>query len=170
MTAGPRIVRTARPAIAAALAALLAAAPAAARLDPAHRWRTIDTPHFSVHFHEGCDALAERAAAIAETAHAQLAPRVGWEPRGRTQLILSDDEDDAAGWATPYPYNQMLVSTASPLGELGLGATRFDDWLRLVITHEYTHVLQMDMLNGGLGSVMRPIFGRLYFPNAHQPI
>ena len=147
---------------------LLAAGSAQAKFDPAHRWRTIRTPHFAIHFHEGCDELAARAAPIAEEAHAQLAPRVGWTPREKTRLIIADDADAAGGWATPYPYNQILITPTPPLGEYGLGTTRHDDWLRLVITHEYTHILQLDMASR-LPLALRSIFGRLYFPNALQP-
>ena len=147
---------------------LLAAGSPHAKFDPAHRWRTTETPHFVIHFHEGCDELAGRAALIAEEAHAQLAPRVGWTPREKTRLIIADDADAAGGWATPYPYNQILITPTPPLGEFGLGTTRHDDWLRLVITHEYTHVLQLDMASR-LPLALRSIFGRLYFPNALQP-
>jgi len=147
---------------------LLAAGSAQAKFDPAHHWRTFRTPHFAIHFHEGCDELAGRAASIAEEAHAQLAPRVGWTPREKTRLIIADDADAASGWATPYPYNQILITPTPPLGEFGLGTTHHDDWLRLVITHEYTHILQIDMA-ARLPLTLRSIVGRLYFPNALQP-
>lgn len=150
------------------LCSLLAAGPAAAKFDPAHTWRTIRTAHFAIHYHEGGDELAGRAATIAEEVQARLSPRVGWTPRARTQLILADDDDAAGGWATPYPYNQILITPTAPLGEFGLGTTRHDDWLRLVITHEYTHVLQLDMASR-LPLGLRSVFGRLYFPNALQP-
>ena len=41
----------------------------------------------------------------------------------------------------------------------------------MLITHEYTHVLQLDMDNGGYGGVFRTLFGRspFSFPNAFQP-
>ena len=147
---------------------LLAAGSAAAKFDPAHQWRTLQTPHFIVHFHEGCDELAGRAARVAEEAHAQLVPRVGWTPREKTRLIIADDADSAGGWASPYPYNQIMITPTQPLGEFGLGTTRHDDWLRLVITHEYTHILQLDMASR-LPLGLRSIFGRLYFPNSLQP-
>ncbi len=154
--------------LSAVLFSLLAAGSAQAKLDPDHRWRTIETPHFAIHFHEGCDELAARAAPIAEEAHALLAPRVGWTPRAKTRLVIADDADAAGGWATPYPYNQILITPTAPLGELGLGTTRHDSWLRLVITHEYTHVLQLDMVSR-FPLALRRIFGRLYFPNTLQP-
>jgi len=151
------------------LAAVVAAVPAAAKIDPSHRWRTLETPHFAIHFHEGCEELAARAAPIAEAAHERLAPRIGWTPDGRTQLIIADDADAAGGWATPYFSNQIYITATPPLGEYGLGTTRRDDWLRFVITHEYTHVLQLDMASG-IPLWLRRGFGRLYFPNSLQPL
>ena len=50
-----------------------------------------------------------------------------------------------------------------------LGAGSYDDWMRLLITHEYTHIVQMDMVNS-LPEVLSNIFGNLYFPNMFQPI
>ena len=151
------------------LVALLAAGPAQRRSSTrSTAGAPPQTPHFAVHFHEGCDELAARAARLAEEIHAQLAPRVGWTPRARTQLIIADDSDAAGGWASPYPYNQIMITPTPPLGEPGLGTTRHDDWLRLVITHEYTHVLQLDMAVAAAAGLRR-VFGRLYFPNALQP-
>lgn len=148
--------------------ALALPAPVAAKWDPAHRWRTAQTPHFSLHFHEGGDEMAARAGRIAEEIHARLVPRLGWEPEAKTHLVLVDDLDAANGYANPYPYNQIVLFFAQPLEEPGFGTTVHDDWLRLVLTHEYTHVLQLDMAYG-FPRLLRRIFGRLYFPNTLQP-
>ena len=47
---------------------LAAASPAAAAsiVDPALRFRTIDTDHFIIYFHQGADRLAARLAAEAQ--------------------------------------------------------------------------------------------------------
>lgn len=150
-------------------ALLLPALPAQAKFDPLFSWTTIETPHFLVHYHQDGEATARRAAAIAEDVHGRLAPRLRWEPKERTHLVLVDAMDDANGFATPMPYNRIVVFLTRPLGQPGLGATRYDDWLRLVITHEYTHILQLDMTTGGLGSALQAVFGRMYFPNLFQP-
>jgi len=86
----------------------------------------------------------------------------------RTRLILSDDTDAANGWATPYPYNQLLVTVAPPLGSPDSGRPPTTTGWRLVITHEYTHVLQLDLASA-FPARLRSVFGRLYFPNALQP-
>jgi hypothetical protein len=67
---------------------------------PAPTWRTLETPHFVLHFPAGLDALAARAARICEEAHAVLTPVLAHAPRQRTQVVLSDFGDAANGSAT----------------------------------------------------------------------
>jgi hypothetical protein len=38
----------------------------------------------------------------------------------------------------------------------------YDDWLRLVITHEYAHILHLDTA-AGLNLALRRVFGRVPF-------
>ena len=149
---------------------LLLAVPAVAKFDPSFTWTTLETPHFLIHYHQGGEALARKTAQIAEDVHARLVPRIKWEPKGKTQVVLVDAMDEANGMTTVIPYNIMVLLLTQPVGEPGFGTTPYEDWMRTLITHEYTHVLQLDMVTGGLGGVMQPIFGRFYFPNALQPI
>jgi len=148
----------------------LCTAPAFAKFDPEFIWTTRETPHFLIHYHQGGEAIAERAAQIAEEVHDKLVPRVQWEPKEKTQVVLVDAMDEANGMTTPFPYNLMVLFLTQPVGAPGFGTTSVDDWLRLLITHEYTHTLQLDMVQGGFGGVMQAVFGRLYFPNLFQPI
>ena len=153
----------------AALVCLLNGTVALAKTDPAYTWTTLSTPHFLIHFHQGEDQLAQRAAVIAEDVHAKLTLRMKSQPRSRTNIVMVDALDDANGWATVLPYNLITLYLTPPLGEPGFGAQNYDDWMRLLITHEYTHIVQMDMLNG-VSSVLNSIFGNLYFPNMWQPV
>ena len=148
---------------------LIAAAPAFAKFDPSFTWTTLETPHFRIHYHQGGEEIAKRTAQIAEDVYARLVPRIKWEPRQKTEVVLVDAMDEANGMTTVLPYNQMVLLLTQPVGEPGFGTTPYEEWMRLLITHEYTHVLQLDMINGGLGGVLQRIFGRLYFPNALQP-
>ncbi len=158
-----------RPGLLAALLAWLLLWPAAAPAqpyDPGYRWRTIETPHFQVHFHQGLEVLAQRAAREAERAHARLAPRLGYSPGQRTQLVLSDDTDAANGSATPLPYNTIRIYAVPPESGSVLNDER--DWLEAVITHEYVHILHLDNI-GGLPAVVNAIFGKIWPPNALTP-
>ncbi len=149
---------------------LVHASPAFAKLDPDFTWTTLGTPHFLIHYHQGEDEIAKRVAVIAEDVHERLVPRIKWDPKGRTHVVLVDGFDVSNGSTTTFPYNLMTLFITPPLGEPGFGAMVHDEWLRLLITHEYTHVLQIDMVYGGLGGALQTLFGRIYFPNALQPV
>ncbi|HEY6011624.1 MAG TPA: hypothetical protein VIX18_09145, partial [Nitrospirota bacterium] len=148
---------------------VFAAAPAFAKFDPAFTWTTLETPHFLIHYHQGGEEIAKRAAVIAEDAHDRLAPRVKWDPKGRTHLVLVDAMDESNGATTPFPYNHITLFITRPAGEAGFGTVSYDEWLRMLITHEYTHTLQLDMVHGAT-NILQYLFGRLYFPNLFQPI
>ena len=141
--------------------------PVFAKYDPSFKWNTIETPHFYIHYHQGEEQISAKVAQISEDVHERLVPRIKWEPKEKTHLVLIDSKDSANGNATPFLYNKMNIYLTKPAGMLHMGA--YDDWLRLLITHEYTHILQMDMVNG-LPKKIQNIFGRLYFPNMFQPI
>jgi hypothetical protein len=141
---------------------------AASRYDPHLRFRVIRTPHFSVLFHQGEDEMAARLGVIAEEVHATLSRQLNVESERHTRVILVDQNDDANGWATPLPFDTIEVSAAAPAPSDAIGNT--DDWLRLVFTHEYTHILHLDQ-SRGLFAGLRRIFGRapLLFPNLFLP-
>jgi Tol biopolymer transport system component len=139
-----------------------------AKFDPSFTWTTLESPHFLIHYHQGGDAIAKRTAQIAEDVHTRLVPRVKWEPKQKTHIVLVDAADESNGMTTPIPYNQVIIFLTQPSGGPGFGLTSYDDWLRLVITHEYTHVLHLDMVTGGPATVQK-VLGRIYFPNLFQP-
>src|SRR5438445_12546199 len=76
---------------------------AASTYPPAFRWHTITTEHFYIHYHQGEEDLASRAAAYAENAYKRLVPMMGWQTSGRTDVILADQVDLSNGAATPFP-------------------------------------------------------------------
>jgi Tol biopolymer transport system component len=145
-----------------------AAASAATRYDPELRFRSITTPHFVIHFHAGEESLALRLSLIVEQVFDDLTERLQHVPRGRTHVVLVDQSDDPNGWSTPFPYNLIEIAAAPPGGASRIGNT--SDWLRLVFTHEYTHVLHLEQ-SRGWASVARALFGRapFAFPNLTLP-
>ncbi|MBI5430372.1 MAG: PD40 domain-containing protein [Nitrosomonadales bacterium] len=140
-----------------------------AKTDPSFSWTTLTSPHFHIHYHQGEEALANRVAVLAEDIHTRLVTRMKSAPGDRTHIVLVDSMDDVNGWATTLPYNLITLYVTQPYGESIFGGSNYDDWMRLLITHEYTHIVQMDMASG-LPGVLRNIFGNLYFPNMWQPV
>lgn len=143
-------------------------ADAATRYDWRLKFRSIHTAHFDIHAHQGEEALARRLGRIVEDVRQSLQPVFGVPP-GRVQVILVDQSDLSNGWATPFPYDTIEISAAPPAAETLIGNT--DEWLRLVFTHEYTHILHLDRTRGVMRAV-RGVFGRvpIAFPNAFLPV
>jgi hypothetical protein len=140
----------------------------ASRYDPRLAFRVIRTPHFSILFHQGEEDLAARLAVIAEDVHGALSTELQVPTRRHTRVILVDQHDDANGWATPLPFDTIEISAVAPAPSSSIGYT--DDWLRLVFTHEYTHILHLDQSHG-LFRGLRSVFGRApaLFPNIFLP-
>jgi len=147
---------------------LLSAQPAAGQwVDPSRNWRTFDTDHFSVHFAEEHRAQAQVVAGVAEQVHARITTWLQWRPESRTHLVLLDSADFSNGWASPLPFNWSAIFLSPPdEGEL----LQNREWLDLVLTHEYTHIVHMDLARRA-ALALRRIFGRappwllLVFPN-----
>jgi len=136
-------------------------------VDPSLRWRTLDTAHFSVHFAEHTLTQAQTVAEVAESVYPRVTGWLKWEPESRTQIVVLDSLDLSNGYASPLPFNFIGIILSPPdEGEL----LQNREWLELVLTHEFTHVVHLDKASRA-PLVMRRIFGRappyflLFFPN-----
>ena len=138
-----------------------------AQVDPSGSWRTLHTPHFRIHFRPAYRAAAVMQAREAERSYRLLATELH-PPRGIVDITLADDIDAANGFTTVVPSNRITIFAAPPAGDHGL--LFFDDWLRLVTTHELAHVFHLDR-SRGLWNGLQRVFGRApgLFPNEYQP-
>ena len=80
---------------------LLLAAPAGAQFYGKNKvqthalaWRVLTTPHFDLHFHDGAEELAVRAAIIAERAYKEYAERLDRDLPFRVPFILYSSHAD----------------------------------------------------------------------------
>ena len=135
---------------------------------PTHyRFRSLSNDRLTVHFHQGLEARARLAAALAtELLEAQQA-RYDVE-LGRVHIVLSDDQDSPNGFATPLPYPLVSIRAVAPDGTDSFG--NYGSWLRLVLSHELAHLVHLEQARGLLGFGRR-VFGRAPFlvPNALTP-
>jgi hypothetical protein len=129
----------------------------AASIDPSFRFRTLETEHFSVHFHQGLGPLAEKTAAIAERVRDRLEREFLWTPAEKTQVVLVDESDFANGYAISLPYNALYLLTVPPSQDSTVG--EYEDWLEVLFVHEYVHVLTSDP-SRGYSEITRKIFGK----------
>lgn len=138
--------------------------------DPSLRWYTFETENFSVHF--ACpglpdtesEMLARQVAATAEEVRSTLGATIGRVVPGRCDIVITDFHDYHNGWASPIPHNCITVIPTPPAA----ARTADDNWLRTLIVHEYSHLLQMSMASGPAG-LLRRVFGKVVMPNALLP-
>ncbi len=153
-----------------ALLALLATARGAHANDPTAVWRTLETPHFYIHYYRSVRhderELAQRVASAAEQAHEVLSQALGHAPSSKTHLVLTDDTDGANGSAQSVPMNIVRLYATGPSSLSALND--YDDWIYGLIIHEYTHILHIDTIHG-LAKIVNYILGRTWAPNQIQP-
>ncbi len=105
---------------------------------PELEWLTFETEHFIIHYHDGAQRTAFTIAKIAEEIHPRLASLYQYEPDTKFHFIVKDTDDYANGAA--YYYNNKMLIWCTALDFDLRGTT---NWLRNVITHEYTHIIQL---------------------------
>jgi hypothetical protein len=126
------------------------------------------TPHFVIYSHPGEEVLARRLADMVEEVRQNVAATLGLEAPALTHIVLADQWDYSNGYATVLPRAVIFMNVSAPSGADVIGRT--DDWLRLLLVHEYTHIVHLDQSRRWAG-LLRRVFGRtpLAFPNVFLP-
>ena len=101
-------------------------------------WETIETEHFLIHFHEETRRSGQEAAAVAEKIYGPITKFYEFEPDSKTNIIIQDTDDISNGAA--YYYDNKIIIWALPLDFDLRGSHR---WMNNVITHEFTHIIQI---------------------------
>jgi hypothetical protein len=154
------------------VAAVYFAWPGAARAgNPDYRLRSIETEHFVINYPAGLEQVASRVAQLAERAHDDVSAELGHDVTLKTQVWLSDSTDTANGSANAIPYPQIRLNATAP-GTMSV-LDSYDDWLDILVTHEYVHVVHIDTVHG-LPRLLNALLGfyklgKVAAPNIVQP-
>ncbi|MSP91693.1 MAG: hypothetical protein EXR79_07800 [Myxococcales bacterium] len=148
-----------------ALAGLLGSRPVFAG-DGAISWRTLSVAGADIHHPAGLEAFARRVAATFADARQTLEPLFDYRPTAPVQITIDDWADEANGWATPYPYDHIHLLPYPPEGAGDLAD--HGDWVRLLVFHEYAHILHMAQASG-LPRWVNAVVGRQWLPNVSLP-
>lgn len=124
---------------------LLLAPPLPAQFNhaPDQQWRSIETDHFQIIFDSRHEVLAQRVANICEAVYHPVSRDMGFLPP-RTPVILHSKTDVANAFVTLFPYRMELFLADLQLPLMGAST----EWLRLLITHEFRHVVQLRYQSG----------------------
>ena len=101
-------------------------------------WYTIESDHFLVHFQEGSSRPAQVASRIAEEVYGPITELYGHEPDHKVSILIIDRLDYSNGAAFFY---DNKIEIWLPALDTPLRGTH--NWLRNVITHEFTHIVQL---------------------------
>jgi hypothetical protein len=122
-------------------ALLLSPAPASAQEEfyhPELEWKTIETPHFMVHYHQGAERTGRVIAKIAEEIYGPVTALYEHVPDSKVNFIVKDVDDISNGAAYFY---ENRIEIYAPSMDFDLRGTH--NWLRNVVTHEFTHIVQI---------------------------
>jgi len=157
----------------------------AVRYDPRLDWQVLESPHFSIYFSVAQndeqdkeifsynnEQLAQEVADIAEEAYHRVNAQLGSPDKHhhlqKIAIIMEDFSDYALGFASSFPHRVIRISLAGPTAKSF--DMKFKSWLKMVITHEYTHIAHFEMTSGPVTTALRALFGQILTPNALQPI
>src|SRR5690625_3225945 len=101
-------------------------------------WFTIRSDHFDIHFQEGNEASALAISAIADGVYTSVTHFYDHHPSCRTGIVLRDCTYHSIGAAYFYDFK---IKIYLPSNDIQLRGT--NHWLRNVITHELTHIVQL---------------------------
>lgn len=100
-------------------------------------WYTIKGKHCEVHFHEGAERTARVVAKIADEIWEPITSLYQYEPT-TTHYVIKDIDDYSNG-ATYFFDNKIEIWTSA----LDFDLRGTHNWLRNVISHEFTHLVQI---------------------------
>ncbi len=104
-------------------------------------WQSFETEHFVVHFHQGTQRTAYVVGKIAEDIYAPVTGLYRYQPDGKIHFIIRDTDDYSNGGA--YFFDNKIEIWAENLDYVMRG-TR--NWLRDVVTHEFTHMISIQAM------------------------
>jgi hypothetical protein len=135
-------------------------------LSPFWKWKQIETEHFRVTFPSELSETAERAANNLEEANSVLSRTLYWQPSRKVPILLIDNVDSANGLTAAVERFGITLYVTPP--DDWYSTAYYDDWLRLLCFHEYTHFVNTDAARG-LYAPSRYLFGDVLLPNSIWP-
>ncbi len=136
-------------------------------LNPNSQFQTISTEHFFIHYTDDLSNFAEDVAMQAESILGKIAPEFGYLPEFKTHIVIAENLDRTNAFTTGYPHNQIFFNPVPPL--LSQDIDPFGNYIQYILTHELSHILQLNSING-LSKYLSYIAGSWLKPNNHTPL
>lgn len=121
---------------------------------PSVKWYKINTPHFRILYPRGFEEQAQRMANTLEHIHDPEATSMGVNPR-RISVVLQSQSATSNGFVSMLPRRSEFYAMP-PQNYNFLGT---NDWLNLLASHEYRHVVQFQRASTGFNKLLYYVFG-----------
>jgi hypothetical protein len=121
---------------------------------PSIRWNQINTPGFRVIFPKGFDEQGQRVAQTLENIRLAEAKSLGSVPR-KISIILQNQSSISNGFVSILPRRSEFY--AMPSQDYNFQST--NDWLDLLASHEYRHIVQYQHAIRGFNKAFYYLFG-----------
>jgi hypothetical protein len=118
------------------------------------KWKQVISPHFNVLFPEGFDLQAQRMASTLERIRSAESRSMGREPR-RISIILQNQSSVSNGFVSMFPRRSEFYT----MPPQDYNFTGSNDWLNLLASHEYRHVVQYRHATRGFNKALFYLFG-----------
>jgi hypothetical protein len=115
---------------------------------PEVKWLEFETVHFVLVYNVGLERTAHAAAEILESVHPEVCATLGVVPEEKTTVILADYDD--VGTNNFAQRMQHVIYLSNPV--MNQARVERHDWLRHLLHHEYTHVVNGWALNRAGGA------------------
>lgn len=127
------------------------------------KWSQVKTKHFRIVYPRGFDAQAQRMANTLQHIHDVEAQSLGSSP-SRISIILQNQSSISNGFVSVLPRRSEFYAMPSQNYNF-LGN---NDWLNLLASHEYRHVVQYQHARRGFNQVLYYLFGGPTFAGMSQ--
>lgn len=123
---------------------------------PSLRWYQIKTPHFRVLYGEGFGDQAQRVANSLEHIRVPEAETIGSVPK-KFPVVLQNHSSVSNGFVSILPRRSEFY--AMPTQDYNFIGT--NDWLELLMSHEYRHIAQYAHAKRGFNKAIYYLFGSI---------
>ncbi|MEN0061580.1 MAG: hypothetical protein AAGA48_05480 [Myxococcota bacterium] len=108
------------------------------------RWRTLQTPHFRIHYPRAAKAYATDVGERIEAMRERVAAEVGVVPDHPVDVLIVDPFAASNGQALPDSRGpRMRLFTSPPPADSVIGHQR--DWVENLVVHEDTHIVHLTL-------------------------
>ncbi|HYC84293.1 MAG TPA: hypothetical protein VEB86_03685, partial [Chryseosolibacter sp.] len=125
---------------------------------PSLKWFHVNTPHFRVIFPRGFEEQGKRVANTLESIHEAEAKSLGSKPR-KISIILQNQSAVSNGFVSIFPRRSEFY--AMPSQDYNFTGTV--DWLDMLASHEYRHIVQYQHALRGFNRAFYYLFGATTF-------